>query len=473
MKRFNLIQFLFVFLFSLPISAQEYGLNYNPQDDFQIKTVSSNGEIYAVKLAKDKKMVEETMFIDLNNDKNRVTYYNEDGFPSETYEGDKLYTYYFKDAVAKITSSESYEDIKLQQDADLALLKEKGVNLSFMDKFVADNESWLDNLSSTNKLVDWTLENIAYTETAFACGFAVMGNPLMAIPCASGLINFVGNQYNATDPTTSKVLTSFSSGVDMMHDYVKDGKTISSWQVVKELVDKTDQYYDEKKAKLHECAELIRQDIRDEADLYKEQKYSGEGDIDQATLNPTGGIVQTAVNKIIALKKEQETAKNSLTEIYKKGDKEAMKKVIAKIDQIEADMKEVRKKAETDFNDSINDKKMSVSWKKLDSEVYYKVKNIYFTGIRWHYGDKPDVLLDLNIKFSPKNVRQISGDEISTHQANIRHITIYSKRANNNEDWRFRLIVGEKMRSEEVIHTALNWDDFLVTPYIVFKSSEF
>ncbi|MDD3321473.1 MAG: hypothetical protein PHS59_08525 [Paludibacter sp.] len=466
-------KFLLLFLSSIIISSfAENAYQFDPKAEFQFKAADSDGEIYAVKFDENKKIVKETMMIDLKTDQSRITIYDESGLPIETYQNEKLYVYEPYDDGLEIYTNEQYVKDKLMSDAEF--LKSQGINLGFMDKMVLDNVGWLEKLSQNKKYLDIAMTCVAGVETAVSC-LGVGVNPLLAIPCATGLINLIGKNYNKTNPELSGTMDLVSGKVAFMHDYIKDGKVIDTWGQVDNVINKTNTFYNERKEKMHQNAELLRAAIREENELKRKQKYEEKGELNIDKLNSWGGIITRANKKIDDLKTEQKTSYDYLTELNKQNklNEDMVKKTMARDKEIEKEILQTKKNAEIEFNDSLKGAKTPCSWKKTDSEAHYNIQKVLFTGIRWNkYDHQPWVNLELNFSTSMKPLYVKQFDEMKKFETYMRTIN-YKWNDAKRKDVEGALIVSKEIRESGVLIFGMFWSNFLITPVIIFPKSSF
>lgn len=314
---------------------------------------------------------------------------------------------------------------------------------------------------------------VAYCETTLAClGTGV--NPVLAIPCASGLVNLIGKNYNSTNPELSETMDVVSGGVDFLHDYIVKGKKIDAWDQIVNLIDETNSYYNERKEKMHQNAELIRASLKEEREMKRNQSYEEKTDCDPVSVSQKGGIIEKAVKKLDVVDLEIKAIDDNLVKLFKAGKltKEITESENTRKKGLQDKKIEIKKAAADEFNDSLKSSK-PYSWKKTDGEIYYSITGLKFTGIRWNkYDDMPSVNFEVTFssRMKPKYV-MIFGEmkKIETYMMNL-GFQWYDKKMKLTNGM---LVVNKDIRAAGKLTFAIRWFDFLNTPVINFNKSDF
>lgn len=458
-KTISLITFIFILFIDLHAQS---AYNFNPTANFQYTAADANGQVYAIKFAKDAKRVERTMLIDLNTNESRITYYDETGNPLESYQNSNSYVYVVGNGKIDMISVDESENTKIRND--LNTIQEYGINLSFMDQLVSDNSNWMEVLSQNKKYLDAVVACTAYTETGLAC-IATWVNPLMAIPCTSGLINIIGKNYNKTNPTLSTAAELVSSEIDFLNKYLHEEKPITKWSILLNVIDIADATYNEKKESNRQLAEQIRSLYREELILRSNQSTSFKGNVDNLALKNRTGIIGKAILEVEKVNKEVDRLEKTIN-IHN------FKDIASKVKDQDSKRNTIKLKAETQYNDSLNGIPILLSWKKIDREGYYSINKVVFKGIRWNYGRVPFALIDIYFSCQKKPILVNKFGDIEKVFYYMRDLGIVWKK-DGNVPVNGLLGISKSMRDEGVVHFSLDWNSFTTTPVFEFDKSSF
>jgi hypothetical protein len=294
-------------------SAQSVSYNFFKDQKYQIQAISSDGQIFGARLSSDGKKVEQTIFIDNDINNSRITFFNDDNKPMESYQGEKVYAYSNEGNQLYMMSSEESENTQMMDDAHL--LKNYGLDLSFTDEIAANNSNWLDSLSKYKNYLDATLTGIAFVETGVSC-LAVGVNPVMAIPCTKGILNIIAANYDKNNPLVTTSLMVNAKKLEALEAYLK-GKKVSVWPDVMDYINLADDYYTTRREKLHAKAEKIRSLINERDLLKVTQSYSQKGINDSIFMKSCCGIIASAIDSTDRLEKKlDEIRKNANADNY-------------------------------------------------------------------------------------------------------------------------------------------------------------
>jgi|GEM_PF-3531301 len=469
---------MYLAIASSSMAQTRAGASFNPQASYQYVSANDNGEIYAVKFATDATKVNETVYIDLANDQAIYTEYDNNK-PTETYQEDNLYVYKKEGNGIRLQSINQYENEQLQEDA--RLIQSSGIDLGFVDKKMVENNGWLEALAQNKKKLDAVMSCVSAFQTLSSCAATGL-NPIMAIPCTTGLINLIGQNFDKQNPESSAVSDAVSDKLnDIVNDYEKNpvlsGKSQELIENAKKagkvgadvlfyVIDKTNEEYAERKESLHKIAEIIRQNNKEAEELRASQHFSGKGNIDALMVNKFNGIIQRTVSKTNAIDNQIGNLRKNMAQANFTG-------INTKIQALEKEKKQLRKEGEKQFNDSIDGKEMSVNWEKTDGEAYYSIQKLRFTGVRWD-DSRTYPYAKLTIDFSalakPVMIKQF--DEIKKTDTYLMSISLLTQQLSKGEIIG-TLIVNKNFREAGKLDFTCLWDEFTATNVVRFTKSGF